>query len=64
MLIEGEKLCHRLSQLPQLQRLAAVRGAKLAGVGFATCCPPTGNKVDILRHVTERLPRDVQTEEQ
>ena len=35
--------------LDDLKRLAARRGIKERGVGWPTCCPPNGNKPDIIK---------------
>ena len=35
--------------LPALKKLAEDRGVKQVGVGWPTCCPPKGNKADVIR---------------
>merc|ERR1712146_523294 len=42
--------------LPELKKLAEKQGVKKPGVGWPTCCPPDGNKADIIRALS-RLKR-------
>ncbi len=39
--------------LDDLKRLAEERGIKEPGVGWPTCCPPNGNKPDIIKALTK-----------
>jgi tetratricopeptide (TPR) repeat protein len=47
-----------------LEKLAVRVGLKKKGVGFPTCCPPTGNRLDIINALSRSgLLSDVPTEE-
>ena len=37
--------------LPDLKRLAEKRGIKEPGVGWPTCCPPDGNRANIIKMI-------------
>ena len=39
--------------LAELRRMAVEHGIKREGVGWPSCCPPSGNKTDIIKAITE-----------
>ena len=41
--------------LSKLQNMAIDSGIKRPGEGWSKCCPPTGNKLDIIKHIKRNV---------
>ena len=41
--------------LSKLQKMAIDSGIKRPGEGWSKCCPPTGNKLDIIKHIKQNV---------
>ena len=41
--------------LSKLQKMAIDSGIKKPGEGWSKCCPPTGNKLDIIKHIRRNI---------
>ena len=41
--------------LSKLQKMAIDSGIKRPGEGWSKCCPPTGNKTDIIKHIRRNI---------
>ena len=42
-------------KLHKLKKMARKSGIKQPGVGWSTCCPPTGNRLDIIKHIKRNV---------